>query len=333
MNTLFSAPRFNRMLVGGIVLLMLLCCAALGLLLIQQPDSQRQWRIGIAQWPGYDPLLIAERNNLFESSGLNIRLVPINSLTDLRVSFENGLIDGYMTTLHDVAESMLTTHVPQRVVMAFDYSYGADMLLATPSITTLAELKGKRIGVEITSGLQKYMLGRILEEAGLQSKDIQIIAFNQSTLVDQMLHGLVDATLAYEPYAGQIRNKRDVNVLFNSRMIPEEIIDVLAVTPAMLEAVPDLSIKIQETWQQALNYMAARPDETDAYLAGHYGISQQEYHIQREGVRLLDNRTIQKLVRTGILHQLFQKTLTIQSPTAVIPEDLISTTLFIWAPR
>lgn len=297
----------NRNLVIAVLSFMLMLMGALVLVLNYRFERNEPWRIALTNWPGYDYLYLAAEKNLFEKHGIAVKLVPVNSMTDMRMAYERGLLDGYTGTNMDVVESLLASDTPSRVVLITDFSHGGDQILADVSLTTISALKGQRVGVEITSPLSKYVLHRALELEGLKVDDIQIKPFSQSIMVEQIKRGIIDAAVTYVPYATQMRQVRPLNKLFDSTKIPGEITDLIAVSPKVLEEDPDFAKKLQAVWQDALDYAQLHPDETVAMFAGRYGLTVEAYKELVAGAKILDVAAMHELAAERKLEDSFRR--------------------------
>ena len=70
------------------------------------------------------------------------------------------------------------------------------VLLARPGITKLSQLKGKKIGVQDTTGVNYAQALLVLKAAGLSPSDVSIVAVGgQSTRLPALVAGRVDATM------------------------------------------------------------------------------------------------------------------------------------------
>ena len=75
----------------------------------------------------------------------------------------------------------------------------------TRLITSIEELKGKKIGITQTGSTYHYMAGRLLEEHGLTTKDVELVPLNSIPgLMDTLESKQVDAVLLNEPNVSRV---------------------------------------------------------------------------------------------------------------------------------
>ena len=76
-----------------------------------------------------------------------VRLVELANASQSSQAMRNGTVDAAMLTLDEVL-NLKQNGLDLRIVLVMDVSNGADVLMANPSIAKLADLRGKRVGVE-----------------------------------------------------------------------------------------------------------------------------------------------------------------------------------------
>jgi NitT/TauT family transport system substrate-binding protein len=89
------------------------------------------------------------------------------------------------------------------------------VFLAKQGINTLADLKGKNIGVQDTTGVNYAQALLVVQKAGLTPKDVNIVAVGgQSTRLPALVAGRVDATMLSHSAQIQLAGK-GFNTLFD----------------------------------------------------------------------------------------------------------------------
>ena len=156
--------------------------------------------IGLHIWPGYEPIPLARTLGWLDDK--RVKLIQTNSATESISLLEQGKIDGAGLTLDEVLRTR-EKGIPLSVLLAFDISAGADMLLAKPKIKNIASLKGARVGVE-DGALGALMLHEVLLTAGLKPEDVKTVSLTIDQHVEAWRHNEIDAIVTYEPAAGEI---------------------------------------------------------------------------------------------------------------------------------
>lgn len=180
-------------------------------------------------------------------------------------------------------------HTPRspQIVQVVDYSDGADMILARPGISSVAGLRGARVGVELAS-LGVYMLARALEQAGLSLADVEQVSMDRSTMQDSLARGNLDAVVTYPPTSVQLRRDGKAIASFSSADIPGEVIDVVAVERDVNEHRSRDTAALLRAYHRAVAYAARHPEEAEIIMAEREGISPAEFReALTRGIRLV----------------------------------------------
>jgi NitT/TauT family transport system substrate-binding protein len=217
-------------------------------------------RIGAHPWPGYELMYLAHARGLLQPDQL--RLVEVPSATASLRALAAGTLEGAGLTLDEVL-SARARGLMLRVVAVFDVSHGADVLLASPDITSLAALRGRRVGVE-HSATGALMLDAALQAGGLTPADVRMVplAFDEHAVA--LRSSRVDAVVTFDPARTQLLAD-GAQLLFSSAQVPGLIVDVLAVRPeaahshgAHLRALVAGVLQARSLWQQDSADSAAR---------------------------------------------------------------------------
>ena len=144
-------------------------------------------------------------------------------------------------------------------------------------INSLADLKGKRVGVPPASTAQ-YSLHYAMKSVGLYDDSVMIIELQPSTIIDAWKENKIDAAFVWQPYLDELLE--DGRVLLSSRELNADGIttaDVGVVNkefarrhPDILEKYIELQIKAHELYRahpkQAVELAAANLITTPEYV-------------------------------------------------------------------
>jgi NitT/TauT family transport system substrate-binding protein len=182
-------------------------------------------------WVGYQPMFLARDHGWLKPE--KVTLLETRSAADSLEAVRSGKAHGAAVTL----DEMLTARAagrPLTVVLVFNTSMGADMLLAEVGMTELSQLRGQRIALE-DSSVAEIMLAEILREAGLKQSDVRLLRTPVEDHPNVWHRHGADAFITYEPVASQLLARGLVR-LFDTRQIPDTILDVLAFHRDALDA-------------------------------------------------------------------------------------------------
>lgn len=250
-------------------------------LLACEEASHTPVKVGTILWPGYEPFHLAREYGFFK--GHNIDLVELTSASDVIRAMTNGSLHMATLTL-DETIGLLVSGLDLSVIGILDVSQGADMVISHQPMTSLAEIEGKKIGVE-TGAVGGIMLTGFLEHAGVALKDVHVVPLNVQFHKDALDSKQVDIVVTYEPIAGDLL-KQGAHKLFDSSNIPDRIMDVLVVRRGWAET-------HRPQIQQVLNgYFSARKsmhnNKLDAYMrmSQRSGIEYEDLVTSFEGLHL-----------------------------------------------
>lgn len=239
-------------------------------------NEMQELSIAINPWPGYELLYLAQEKGFFREQGLDVRLVELNSLSDAQRAYMSGQVDGLTSTLVEAVLIQVDSAYPLQVVVPTDYSNGGDVILAQAGITSLAELKGKRVGCEANS-LGIHVLYHALRRVGLSLSDVEVVNVGQSQGSEELALGVLDALVTYPPTSIEALKAEGVHKLFTSREAPEEILDVLSIKQSVLERYPALPQQLLAVWQRAYEYTEQHPKQAFAIMAEREQVSVEEF--------------------------------------------------------
>jgi len=238
-------------------------------------------KLGTNLWPGYEPLYVGREIGVLQEN--EVALVELLSASEVMRAFRNGAIDAAALTLDEVINLRVMGLEPV-IVQVTNFSMGADVILARPGIVTLNDLRGKRVGVEATA-LGAYMLSRALEIHEMELADIKVVHLEVNEHVQAFQEGKVDALVTFDPVPQQIGPDQAVR-LFDSSVIPGEIVDVLVVRKSVLEKRHKQVRYLINAWHQALAFIETQPARSARLMASRLKLPPADVEQSLGGLRL-----------------------------------------------
>lgn len=219
-------------------------------------------RVGSIVFPGYELTFLARELGLLRSGELH--LVEMSSNTDTLRALALGRLEAANLTLDEVLVGR-NEGLDLRVVLVLDVSAGADVVMATPAVATLADLKGRRIGAE-EGATGAVMLGALLDAAGLSVDQVHKVPTTLVYSVEAFKNQRLDAIVTAEPWASELE-AQGAHRLFDSSAAPGLIVDVLAVRGDALARSPDTVRQLVAGHLTALARFRAEPAQVAPAMA------------------------------------------------------------------
>ncbi len=233
-------------------------------------------RIAMNPWPGYEFLYLAEQKGFYKEQGLDVTIVQVDSLADAKRAYVNGFVDGMASTLIEMVQSQILSPEPLNLVLITDYSNGGDVVISEKSYQSIAELKGKKIGCEVSS-LGIFVLQRALAKYGMSIDDVEVVNTEQSRGKNALEEGKIDAFVTYPPTSIDILRSENYTKIFTSAEIPNEIVDVVSLSKKSISENPNLVTSLQKAWDQALAYFENNKEDAVKIMSDRQGITSEEF--------------------------------------------------------
>jgi NitT/TauT family transport system substrate-binding protein len=262
--------------------------AAAGVVLTLTASLQAEpLKIGYSDWPGWVAWEVAIQKGWFKEAGVDVDFEWFEYVPSME-AFAAGKIDAVCMTNGDALVTG-ATGAPSKAILINDYSNGNDMVIAKPGITSVRDLKGKKIGVEV-GFVDHLLLLKALEANGLKESDVELVNIPTSEAPRALASGDVDAVAAWQPNSGQaLKAVPGSTAIYTSADVPGLIYDVLAVNPASLSARPDDWKKVIQVWDRVAAYIndPATQDDAVKIMAARVNLSPEEYQPFLKGTRIL----------------------------------------------
>jgi NitT/TauT family transport system substrate-binding protein len=211
-------------------------------------------RLAYSDWPGWVAWDIAVEKGYFKAAGVDVSLVWLEYVPSME-AFSEGTVDAVCMTNGDALVSGSSGARSVGIVIN-DYSNGNDMIVAQPNIKKLADLKGKKVGVEV-GFVDHLLLMEGLKAVHLAESDVDIVNIKTQDTPAALKAGSVSAIAAWQPNSGHALDQvPGATPLFTSANVPGLIYDVLFVNPKSLAARRDDWRKVVRVWFQVVAFVS-----------------------------------------------------------------------------
>ncbi len=262
-------------------------------------EPKEPLRLGVNAWPPFELLYLAREKGFFDAEKVDVDLVDFSSYTGILKAYHQENIDGFLATLNEV-QIADNFHDQPEVILVVDYSYGGDALVVRRGIDDLKALRGRRIAFE-ESALGSYELERLLQIGGLHEDEVVAISRLPEEAEHDFRKGAVDGVITYEPGLGRLLRGEGARVLFSSRDIPGEIVDVMAMRPSILDGRGEDVRRALRAWFRAVAYMDGHPEAAAAEMATRQHATVGEFLLGLQGARVPDLSENRGLLGSGHL--------------------------------
>lgn len=239
-------------------------------------------KIGINEWTGYDPFILADKTDLFKKNNVRVDIIRYATATEEMQAMKDGKIEGAGFTLDEVF-SLIGSGFKGKVVLIVDYSIGGDMIIGQKDVKSIAELEGKTIGYEGTV-VGEFLLHRALQANYMKKSSIKLIDVQADNWLSAFKEKSVDALVCFNPVATTLLSKEEGNLLFSSAEVPFEIVDVLIFSESFYDNNKAAITNIVKTWFDALNYLDTNLDKAAEVISSVKNMSPDEYKQGLKGL-------------------------------------------------
>lgn len=288
--------------------------------------AKAPFKIAFNTWIGYSPLVIAKEKGFLRAEGLDVEISFLEGVAEKNSALIRGAIDGVGHTA-DAAVVSAASGVDGQIVFVFDRSLGADGILARRDITSVSQLRGKRVALEPGFTGHFFFLA-LLREAAMTASDVQIVPMDTGSAGSTFVAGKVDAAATWEPWIGKVAASAGTlngHVLITSRERPGLIIDVLYMNRATVQNRRSDVIALIRAMGQATDWYSTNQAEGDAIMAKFWKLSPQEQRDTVAGMKFMplaenaaffgtESQPGQLHTTVGLADELWRQTKVIQKP-------------------
>jgi NitT/TauT family transport system substrate-binding protein len=248
-----------------------------------------QMRLGMTTWVGYGPMFLARDKGFFKENGLDVELQIIEDAALYMAAIAAGKLDGNASTIDEIMKYR-SPDFCFKAVVALDDSHGGDGVLVQTDVNSLADLKGKAVGMNEGS-VSQFWFNILLKREGMTEKDLQITNMTADDAAAAFIAGQIPAAVTWEPHLTLVRTKNQGKVLIDSASTPGLIVDVVALTCDYIDKNPKDVEAFVKGLYKAVEFIKTNPEEAYAIMAkgvGGYLEKPEDFAEAARGVRFYD---------------------------------------------
>ena len=246
-------------------------------------------KVGVSIWTGWMPIYLMEEKGFLKKRsqeyGVEIKLKKFKDYLASVQAFTAGELDACAMTIMD-ALPPADAGIDVTAVLVNDFSKGGDGILVQYGIDG-SNFKGVEVLLEEYS-VSHYLLLRYLETIGLTEKDIKVKNTPGDDAGRAFLAGNAEAVATWNPHLFLAEDAGRGYVLFNSKKIPGEIIDLVVFNNKRLKQNPKAAQAFVSAWYDAMD-MIKNPEtrqEAISIMSELAGTKPAEFSKMLEGTDL-----------------------------------------------
>ena len=240
-------------------------------------DLDRPLMVGVVSWPGYaggitanSGFAVNKESIFYKKYGLPVKFVLIEDIDARGKAFAKGGpngVDVVWTTIDFWANELpnfIDGGVNAKAFLQVDWSRGGDAIVASESIKTVEDLKGKKIAlVQYTPS--HWMLESALRNSKLtedEKKEIRknlIFTQDVPSARSAFVAGKVDVAVVWEPDVKQALKRKGSHILISTKEMPNIIADVMVAKDDFIKKYPKTIDAFIRGWLDGVEVAKKQP--------------------------------------------------------------------------
>jgi len=251
-----------------------------------QTSALQKVKIGYSQVRISLPIFVAAEQGIFKKNGLDVELEMFDTAQPLMDALCGGKVDvaGY-TALPITFSGQLRSKTDLYYTTAImeDDAHPLSMLMVKKdsSISSIKELKGKKIGILPTAAYKAWLV-MILKENGISSEDVTIQNVAPAMTPSALESGTVDAMFTIDPAVTTTIQKGIGKLLYEGAIVPKYLgspfpFGSFNMTKDFVAKNPDTAKKIVKSLDEAIDFINANQQEAKKMMANYLPDAQKPF--------------------------------------------------------
>ena len=241
-----------------------------------------KFHVAWSHYTGWEPWGYADHSGILkqwaDKEGIEIELTLVNDYIESINLYTSGQLDACTMTNMDALTIPAVGGVDSTVLIVGDFSDGNDGIVMKNG-SSVADLKGRQVNL-VELSVSHYMLARALDQHGLSERDLKLVNTSDADIAALFTSDPNGAVVTWNPPLQQVRNVPGAAMVFDSSMIPGEIIDLMVVKT---DAPDSLKRALTGAWYEVMAVMSGggpAAKEAVEYMAQTAGATVAEFKAQ-----------------------------------------------------
>jgi len=256
--------------------------------------------IASSTWTGYALIYLANAKGIWKQHGLDVNFKDVEDPNDRFIALAAGRLEGMASTVDAFARQQ-SNGVAAVEVFPIDASVGGDGILAKNTIQTVADLKGKTIGVNQGS-VSEWFLAQVLEKNGLHLSDVKEQNLTSGAAGAAFVASKLDVAVTWEPWLSKAKARTDGHILVSSKQYPDLIMDSFAFRKDFIQKYPDTVKEFMKAYYDAFTWMQANQTEALKAIGDAVQESPSDVSADLSTMTLFDLSTGKQVIGTSSSH-------------------------------
>lgn len=250
--------------------------------LVPQSQAEEIYRIAWSHYTGWEPWEYIRQSGILDKwatkYGMKIELDLVNDYTEGINLYTGGTYHGCAMTNMDALTIPALGGLDSTALIIGSFSNGNDGIVIRKG-THVRNLKGREVKL-VELSVSHYLLARALEIHRMKETDLTIVGSSDADIAAVFASDEQGAVVTWNPPLMQCRSEKDARMIFDSSMIPGEIIDLLVVRS---DAPESLKKALTGAWYEGMRIMEGKDSGSDraiTRMADFAGITADDFKAQ-----------------------------------------------------
>jgi NitT/TauT family transport system substrate-binding protein len=264
---------------------------------VGQTPSLKPLKVGITSWAGFDIDLYAQTSGIFKNRGLNVELIRFDNQQDSSRAVMRGRLDAAFASFWDVMQVDSGNSKPE-VLFITNISAGADGIVAKPTVKSVEDLRGKRVGAKLGT-VNHLILLEALKAHKVKPSEVQILDYSNDVAAQKLIAGAIDAAVLWQPMLGETAKKIQGNIIHTTKQVDSLVIDCLMSSNSIVKTKKAELTQFILAWFDVMHAVETKPTEVFDTVGKQLGQSGESFASDYAGLKKGDIALNQRMLQAN----------------------------------